>query len=196
MKYRLISLFLILISIIPVYSQWGIKGGLNGDWIKPHFYSDPRLGFHLGVTYDFLLSDKLYLQPGLLFTTLGKNRKTAFNPSAEQGKGFIEIYALEAPLQLSFRPPIGKQANFVLDIGLYVRQGLFGRDHMTYNSENTIKKSPFNQFNRSDVGFNIGAGFLFNRIYTGLIYQQGLTDAEKDGSSQHTSFRLSLGYKL
>ena len=196
MKRKIAALFLILASATPMYSQWGIKGGLNGDWVKPYNDSNPRLGFHLGATYDLLLSDKLYLQPGLLFTTSGENRETAFDPNIKSGKGFTEIYALEAPLKLSFRPPVGKQTNLILDLGLYARYGLFGSDHMTYSSEETIKKSPFETYNRPDAGFNLGAGFNFNRIYTGLMYQQGFSNARKSGSSQHTSFRLSIGYSL
>lgn len=199
MRYKLITLLLILTT--PLYSQWGIKGGLNGDWLKTPIGStgggsyNPRLGFHLGGTYDLFLSNKLYLQPGLLFTTSGSNIETDYDPSIN-GKGFIETYALEAPLKLSFRPPIGKQNHFVLDIGLYAKYGLFGSYHMTYQSEETIKESPFDYYNRFDAGFNIGAGFLFNHIYTGLMYQQGFAGAKKDGSYPYTSFRLSVGYNF
>lgn len=202
MRYSLITLYLILISAIPVYSQWGIKGGLDGDWFKSPNGTDggpgynPRMGFHLGGTYDLLLSDKIYLQPELLFTSSGSSIETAFNPPKEIGKGFVEIYAIEVPLKLSFRPPIGKQSYFVLDLGLYARYGLFGRSHVTYGSEKTVKESPFKDYKRFDAGFNLGIGFQFNRISTGLMYQQGFSGAEKDGSSPHTSFRLSIGYKI
>lgn len=64
--------FLLFFCSLPifVFSQWGIRGGLNFSKFSGSSL-DYKTGFHIGTTYDIVLSKKFYFQPGLSFLSWG-----------------------------------------------------------------------------------------------------------------------------
>jgi hypothetical protein len=189
------NLLLICLLVVPfsVFSQWGIKGGIDYGTITNMEYANYRFGFHVGGTYDVQLSDKFYFQPALLFSM----DNFGFESNQLVLNGTVDRYLLEVPANISYRPSITKKMKFIFDLGVYSKYGLFG-DKEYRLADNTIHKdSSYDAYNRLDIGLNLGTGIDIGRIYAGLDYQYSLTNAEKGISDFHHSlFRISLGYKF
>lgn len=190
---RLIPLLLVLFCSLKAYSQWGVKGGLNysnmtGSHIQKYVY-----GGHVGGAYDMKLSDKWYFSPELLFTSIGCRLQS--DGSILKG-GHVNIYALELPVNFSFRPTIVNNTKLLLDLGLYVRCGLFGNKKYRYHSDPEVSGNPFDAYNRFDTGLNLGLGVQKNRYFGILSFQRGLSYADNGESGYHQGFRLSIGYKF
>lgn len=189
----IIPILLFFLCSFNLYSQWGVKGGVNYTKITGSSLQKYKLFGHIGGTYDVKLSDKWYFQPELLFTSVGCDLKD--DRTILRG-GHINIYALELPLNLSFRPTIAEKMNLLLDFGLYARYGLFGNKTYKYHDSSKIDNSPFDAFNRFDTGVNLGVGLQRNQYYGILSFQRGLSRATKGDSEYHQVFKLSFGYKL
>lgn len=176
-----------------LYSQWGVKGGFTYSTISNMEISKYKPSAHIGVSYDIKLSDKWYIQPDLLFTSVGCKLK---DDGLVLKKGHVYIYALELPVNMSFRPNIANNTNLLIDFGLYARYGLFGNKTYEYYDSPKVDDKPFDAYNRFDIGLNVGLGVQKNRCYGILSFQRGLSHAEKDFGSYHQIFKLSLGYKF
>lgn len=191
---KFIQLLLVLFCSLNAFSQWGVKGGLNYTTIVPSRVCKYTFGGHIGGTYDLKLSNNWYLQPELLFTSIGC--KLGDNGSTLKGE-YINIYALELPVNFSVRPVITNNTKLLFDFGLYARYGLFGHKKYTYYDFPTVSGSPFDAYNRFDTGINLGLGILKNRYFGILSLQRSFSYAEKRGGSDfHQGFRLSIGYKF
>lgn len=190
---KLVLILILLPLSVPLFSQWGIKAGVNNSDLAGHYYdTESVFSFNIGGTYDCQLSGNWYFQPSLLFTSVGFDVK---------GDGFIiksgqvRIHALEVPLNLSFRPKIMNDIKLLADFGLYTRYGLFGNKTYEYYSDTPKDdESPFDAYNRFEIGFNLGAGVQVQQYYGMFSFHRGLSNAEKDISFYHKVFRISLGY--
>ncbi|MDR0611905.1 MAG: PorT family protein [Dysgonamonadaceae bacterium] len=183
--------FLLFFCSLPVFvfSQWGIRGGLNFSKFSGSSL-DYKTGFHIGMTYDIALSKKFYFQPGLSFLSWG----TGFSSRDVTIKeSHVSIYGLELPLTISFRPKISEKMKLIFDTGLYAKYGLFGN----YEYSKTVKGSAFPAYNRFDIGLNLlGVGIEYMQYYINGTCQIGLKDAENDVMSLNQSFRVNLGYQF
>lgn len=182
---------MILLSL-PAFSQWGIVGGVNISKISDSRSVTFMTSGHIGGTYDFKLSKKWYFQPGVLFTSTGFNLKENLVLKG----GHLRIYALELPLNLSFRPLIVNDIEFLLNFGLYTRYGLFGNKKYDYQNLPSIKGDPFDAYNRFEAGLNLGFGLKKNQYSGLLVFQRGLSEAQKDLEDHHQVIKLSLGYNF
>ncbi len=181
------------IPFSSISAQWSINGGCDFSSLTNCMESKIQTGFHVGTAYDIHLISSFHFQPGLLFTSNGFNFQTPF--SFEKKKS-VKMYALEAPLNFSFRPKLKKDFRLITDLGLYMRYGLFGNKEFKYVDE-TIKESSFVAYNRPDIGLNCGLGFGYKRIALIGSYQFGLTNAEKEISGmRHKKIRITLRYLL
>lgn len=191
---RKLLFFLILLPLsTPLYSQWGIKGGINSADIKGTYYATEGIvTLNFGVTYDYQLSNNWYFQPSLLFTTVGFNIEES-NSVIKNGQ--VKIHAFEIPFNLSYRPKIYGNTRLITDFGLFGRYGLFGKLTYEYQTEiSSVDENPFNVYNRFDMGINLGVGLQIKQYYGIISYHRGLTNAEKDVGYYHEVFRFSLGY--
>lgn len=193
MKKVVLPFVILLLSSLNTYSQWGAKGGLNYSTITDHSLSKYVLFGHIGGTYEIKLSDNWYIQPELLFTAIGCNLK---DDGSVVKDGHVNIYALEVPINLSFRPEISNKLDLIIDFGLYTRYGLFGNKKYNYYEVKKVDESPFDAYNRFDTGFNLGLGLQKNHYYGILGFQRGFSHAEKDIDGVHQVFKLSFGYKF
>lgn len=189
---------LVLILILfplsnPLFSQWGIKGGVSStDLAGPYYTTESVISLNFGGTYDYQLSDNWYFQPSLLFNTVGFD---IGDDNFVIKNGQVRIHALEIPLNLSFRPKILNQAKLLTDFGLYGRYGLFGDLIYEYHSDTPKSdRSPFDAYNRFDMGFNLGIGLQLQQYYGMLSFHRGLSNAEKDIRYYHKVFRINIGY--
>lgn len=189
---KIIPILLLFFCSLNAYSQWGIKAGLNYSTITGGSLYDYRFSGHIGGTYDLKLSEKWYFQPELLFTSIGSDLK---DDGLVLKGGHVDIYALELPLNFSFRPVIGNDLKLLLDFGLYARLGLFGNKTYKYYESPKVDDSPFDAYNRFDTGINLGVGIQKSHYYGIIAFQRGISHAEK-GGGYHQVFKFSIGYKF
>jgi hypothetical protein len=196
MKTKLVTFLLFIVITTPAFSQWGIKGGLNYSDIAQYQDASYRLGAHLGITFDKALSANWYFQPGLLFTSYGTNLKAIPNFAKS---GHVVLYGFEVPLNFSFRPSIGNNLKLLTEVGLYARYGLFGQKKYVYEAvtgAGTVNESPFDAYNRFDLGANLGIGIQKGSYSVSAAYLVGLPSAQKGMGLPHQMFRVSLGYQF
>lgn len=212
--------FLILTVLLSIssYAQFGLKGGVDYGSVAGRDATSYRWGFHGGMTYDFQVSEMMYIQPGALLS---------FHSFGFKERNFIKggktnKLNLEMPILVSFRPQIDNHGTkLVIDFGPYIKYGIAGDKNILLQNlsagaleingsfyddsysqnkptpaDGTDSKSTF-EFNRLDVGLTAGIGIEVMNIFGGISYQYGLTEAEKKNSDTHNSiFRFSLGYKF
>ncbi len=118
--------FLILIASLSIsaYSQVGIKAGADYGTLSGHDAATYRWGFHAGLTYDFQLSEKFYIQPGLL----GSLHSFGFKEKDFIVNGKVNKFSVEVPVNVSFRPQISYlyKTKLVIDFGPYFKYGFAG----------------------------------------------------------------------
>ncbi|MDH6309736.1 hypothetical protein M2451_002080 [Dysgonomonas sp. PFB1-18] len=188
-----ILLYLFILVPFALYAQWGVKGGLDYCTLVKHDLSNYRLGFHIGPTYDFYLSEKIYLQPSVLFSYF----QFGFESDEYIVKGSVERYNLEIPVNLSFRQPLSENTKLIIDLGPYLKCGLFGDSNYDYKNNTINEFSTYDIYSRFEFGLNVGGGIEIDKIYAGLAYQYGLTGATgKNSRVNNQLFRFSLGYKF
>lgn len=194
MKF-LYSFLFFCVFTLPAFSQFGVKGGVNStDLAGYNNVTENTVSVHLGGTYDYQLSNNWFFQPALLYTTVGFKLKDDKRLIKD---GQVKIHALEMPLNFSFRPVINNNAKLLTDLGLYTRYGLFGNKMYEYYPDNhtpKVDESPFDAYNRFDIGVNLGIGLQIQQYYGKLSFHRGLSNAEKEISVYHEVFRVSIGY--
>mgnify|MGYP003120202355 FL=1 len=78
LKGFLVLLFVAFVTQAQAQLKYGVKAGLNINNISQNyansddeFETNARLGYHIGATVDYTLSDVISLQSGLLLTSKG-----------------------------------------------------------------------------------------------------------------------------
>lgn len=148
----------------------GIRGGLNFDNIKLDQSSNERyqvsyergMGFHFGLTSQVQLFN-LFVQPELLFSTL-KNDVTMDdiqdNGLAEVGKqtfNKLDIPILGGLKFGNFKIGVGPVASIIL------------------SSKSDLLDEYKMQHNRATIGYQIGAGFDFDKFNLEMRYEGNLS---------------------
>ena len=186
-------------------AEFGIKGGINssnfsGDTEGVDF--KPRVGFNVGAFAAIKLSEKITLQPEILFSTQGAK---AENVSADvNGVNYtadIEFNLSYINVPVMFKYYVADKFN--LEAGPQIG--------FLTSAETSTKVDGFNQtvdqdakdyFESVDFGFNLGAGYDFtNKISAGIRYNIGLSNVWKtqpgdNSESQNSVLSLSVGYKF
>lgn len=207
MKKNILSLLLVLAFGFS-YAQkaeFGIKGGLNisnfsGDTGGIDFKSS--VGFNVGAFAAIKLSEKITLQPELLYSLQGAK---AVNVEAQNGgllyTGDIKfnLSYINIPLMVKyyvadkFNLEVGPQIGFLTSAKTSTKLDGFSQ---------TVNQDIKDSFESLDFGLNFGVGYDFTKnIFAGIRYNLGLANIAKtqpgDNSKIHNSvFSLSLGYKF
>ena len=172
----------------------GVRAGLN--MAKYSFKdagsvdSDPRTSFHVAVTDQILLFNKLplYLETGLAYSSRGgKVEGMKFQPSYLQIPVLINYHFNLN--NFSIQPFAGAYYGF--GIGGKAKQG--GEKEDIFGDDGALK--------RSDVGVRVGVGFTWKHIYLGAGYDIGCMDLSKDNAFgdakiRNNCFTISVGYNF
>lgn len=190
-EQRCVLVIVGLALTITSYAQWNIKGGLDLSSLTSSSDVKSEMGFHLGVGYDVPLSSKFYFQPGILFASNGFD----FKSTCIVEKASVSMYALEIPLDFSFRPQISNNIKLVTEFGMFVRYGLFGNKKYIFTDSEMLKESSFQTYNRFDTGANLGIGLAYDNLALICFYQFGFLNVEKAiDKLKHKKIRLSINY--
>ena len=150
----------------PVF-QIGIKGGANISTISGIAQIDYMIdevitivesifGFHIGVVGQYNLSNGLFIQPEILYSSQG------CKVDGEVTRlGYIKI-----PVHLGYKIPINNNFDITLGAGLYYAHGVHGN----------LEDITFEIFDRVDFGMSFLWGVQFNKMQLAMGYDLGLTD--------------------
>ncbi|MEO0331423.1 MAG: porin family protein [Bacteroidota bacterium] len=205
-----------LVTISVSYAQIGIgiKGGGNvarcigGGCDDEDIESLAKLGYHVGLVGNIIISQRFDLQVEVLYSTQGA-RSDPFtiesdNPDTDGipvKEVIIRNNYLNLPVMLKFYP---------LD-KLYIHAGLYLGLLLESTSETVfpqIQSVPGGSlisdtkdlFNDLDLGIGGGIGYNFGyRLTAEARYQYGLSDTSAETSeaiSRNTLFQLSLLYRI
>ena len=186
-------------------AEFGIKGGLNssnfsGDTEGADFKS--RVGFNIGAFAAIKLSEKITLQPEILFSTQGAkadNVVVPYNDVYYTADVKFNLSYINVPVMIKyyvsdkFNLEVGPQIGFLTSAKTSTK--VVG---ISQTSEQDAKDS----FESVDFGLNFGAGYDFTEnVFAGIRYNLGLANIAKtqsgDNSKIHNNvFSLSVGYKF
>ncbi|MFV8364189.1 porin family protein [Flavobacterium sp. ZT3P35] len=184
-------------------TKFGVKGGLNlatfsGDTDGLDLKS--KAGLNVGGFVEVKLSDKLALQPELLFSMQGTNIDEFEFSDGNQTfvvDASIKMSYINVPIMLKyyaaekFNLEVGPQVGFLLSAKTVAKAN--GNE-----AEDDVKDS----FESVDFGLNFGLGYDFTKnIAAGARYNVGLANIGKtepgdDSKITNSVFSLSLAYKF
>ncbi len=205
-KIILSSLFVLSVSF--TYAQkakFGIKGGLNssnfsGDTGGIDFKS--RIGFNVGAFAAIKLSEKITLQPEILYSTQGAkavNVSALYDDVIYTGDVKFNLSYINVPVMIKyyvadkFNLEAGPQIGFLTSAKTSTKLD---------GSSQTVDEDIKDSFESVDFGLNFGAGYDFTKnVSAGIRYNLGLSNIFKtengdDSKTQNSVFSLSVGYKF
>jgi len=186
-------------------AEFGIKGGLNssnfsGDTEGVDFKS--RVGFNVGAFAAIKLSEKITLQPEILFSTQGAKAENVtadvngvnYTADIEFNLSYINVPVMfKYYVADKFNLEAGPQIGFLTSAETSTKVDGFNQ---------TVDQDAKDYFESVDFGFNLGAGYDFtNKISAGIRYNIGLSNVWKtqpgdNSESQNSVLSLSVGYKF
>jgi len=171
-------------SAFPVHI--GIKGGSNYSElpVSKGFNSEYAAGYFGGVMARFDYK-RFYIQNEILYSEKSsKIEKTTLMDSKNAKWRSIEI-----PLVIGYK---------VVDLAaLNVR--VFGGGVYSYVLDENFSslnqlKTAYTKFDKSNIGYQVGAGVEFWKFTLDFTYQGGLNNVSKSFSSKPNSFNVGVGY--
>ena len=172
------NLFLIIaIAVLTVSTslaqgefRFGIKGGLNlasigGDaYVTGTSGFDSRTSFHIGGLAEIPISDKISVQPEVLYSAQGSK----FNFGFSTGSSDIKLDYLNIPIMGKYHVLAGLSGELGPVIGVLVKAD---------GASGDIKDS----FKKTDIGVAIGATYrLPFGLFGSLRYNKGVTNINDD----------------
>ena len=208
---KLFTLILLLSLSLGAWAQQfeknilGIRGGINvakeiAEVGSISQDTDTRIGFHLGITDQILLSDRLpfYLEVGLGVSQLGG-----------EGDGVVDrpLY-IQIPVLVNYHFQLGQGFGIQPFAGVYYGLGVTGKSEADGIKSDMFGGEGF--MRRSDFGIRLGAGMTYNRFYFGLQYDFGCLNIVKDDignifdqefgfgklKGRNRCFSISVGYNF
>ena len=209
-NYLLRSFLLIALLAISLEMQaqvkYAVKVGVNMGEIKHipkgefFIYTDTKkqLGYHFGVTVDWMLKDKIGFQTGFMFYRKGydtdfNKRRYYLGPATivdfvgVEGEEKFTTNYLEVPLNFTY-----KIKDFQIYTGGYIARGISGKRQWDFSSvsgefsgendfkpvleevkEGELTADEF-AFYAFDYGLNFGAGYQIGPILFNFGYSLGL----------------------
>lgn len=187
-KYLLSAVLLIAVSIsAKAQFSLGVKGGVNFSKIGSDNFNDKNLtGYQAGLFAR--VGNGVYLQPELYLSGTGGKFESNDNNTAFSGK--VRFTNLNVPLLVgkSFGQ---KDLNFRIMAGPIYTYTL---DQSTSVSNNV--GNAFSDFNKSNIGFQAGAGVDIGSITADLRYEGGLTKVSDSFAKRQNLWALSVGFKI
>lgn len=217
LKTSLLAIFLLIGVVANAQEQpltFGVKAGMNlsnlsGDGVEG---TDAKVGFNVGLTVDYALTQDLFLMSGLEFTT--KGAKASFSDSYEGVNAEMNITInsmyLQLPVHAGYKFDVSEGMKLNLHAGPYVAYGIGGKSKTKIKGDiagrdiNLEPEGDVDMFgdkgmaNRFDFGLGLGVGAEFGKFGVGLGYDLGLTNIAKDSKEKVRNMNayLTVGYKF
>ena len=184
---KIVLVFTLFLTVWQLTAQdfgFGVKGGINVASIGGNTYTGlggltSKVSFHLGGVVEIPFSDKIAVQPELLYSSQGS--------SWDFGTG-------DSNLKLDYInvPVMGKY---------YIFKGLSAEAGPLVGFLIASNEDDDDRFKKLDVGIAIGASYRLNEnIFFGLRYNKGIANINgedfNDLKSQNNVFQIFAGYSF
>lgn len=182
----------------------GPKVGMGGSWVSKSKIGDEKtatlLSYQFGVVGKFGLTERLSIQPELVYSRKGNKVKTEGTNFDYTGKTFADYLGIPILAKFSFI----KIGNFRFhgSGGIYNNISLSHKTETIY-SDQTYEHEVETEFYKTvDFGFSFGGGAeyeLDNGLLVGeLLIEHGVVDMYTDdvstGSNRNTSVSIAVTY--
>jgi opacity protein-like surface antigen len=171
--------------------SFGVKGGLNISSVtntqEYGISSSSLAGFYFGVLTEFMLVDKLSIQPEVLYSAQGVKLKF------DGEEGDLKLAYILIPVMFKYYVADG----FSLELGPQI--GFLTSAKVKSAGETIDMKD---EVKSTDFGINFGVEYnITSNFFLGARYNLGLTRIQKDlfpgdSESKNSVFQISVGYKF
>jgi hypothetical protein len=223
LKLSFLSFFLLVGT--SVFSQsspfrFGVNAGVNMSdamiGTAKTNGSSFRVGYQIGATVDYAISQKFTILSGVYFITKGSKIEdldyTSYIGGIPDFTHKFEQQYLQSPLYGAYKLHLSDDLNVRFGIGPYFAYGIGGKTKKILNGSiwgdgtseheyKTFEKSEEHEYYKELKRFDFGLGALVNLEYKkfnlNISYDQGLLDIAKDTGYEHRNYSLtfSIGYK-
>jgi hypothetical protein len=184
-------LFILSFNFIMSQNRFGVFGGVNNSVISDGFfkktYVENGFGLHLGVLYEYGLSEKIVFRPKIVYSQQGDRKKTS--------NSFIDSDDIDYKLDY---------INIPLNFKFFQKPYIIAGPQIGYLLSTDKQSADYGDVkSKVDYGLNLGVGYDINNFFIELNLYQGmntLVEIEEvftqsvavDG--KNTVLQLSFGY--
>ena len=218
-KLILIPLMLVIFSV--AHAQiYGIRAGLNlsnvhlkydNTVLSEDFKMNP--GFLLGPTADFLLSDYLSIETGILLSTKGfkTSEKESYQNETMEYKSKLNLLYIDIPVALKGRISLSDNIDLFVSAGPNIGFGVSGKSksEFIYNGETETSEENVewgtdpkkSMLKRPEFGLVMGIGIEYEAYQFGIFYNIGLTNIAATSADDATKLKnrvlnISANYRF
>jgi len=206
-----LALIIALVSVYITNAQnisYAAKAGLNYGITKSSNTDynnkfDPILATHFGVATEFFISDVFAIQPEILFSTSGSQRKgteTILLVATDYDvKSTVRYLTVPVMAKYYFTNELSLDAG--LSIGFLMAAKIDGNikigDRVVTDYDNKDIKDKYQD---TDIGLGFGASYkMESGLFVSTRYNLGLTDIQAEESNNDTTlknnvFQFSVGF--
>ncbi len=183
--------------------------------IKPRYSAKSGLNLGILVNVPISANNRWNFQPGILFMEKGRkfymknDTLTSIITDTISAAHTLGVNYIDIPLNLTYKLPLSKKANFFLSAGPYISFFYSGKqkNETRIYSSNSFKDEEvrlesgkdMNKFKTFDAGWNARGGFEIGNVILSGFMSEGLTSfytASYDGKFRHQVRGASLGIWL
>ncbi|WP_185155705.1 porin family protein [Dysgonomonas sp. 521] len=206
--------FLLLISTITSgqnnVAVFGVRAGINFSGTDNAPDAKTKVGFNIGITTDFRLSDKMYLLTGLEYTVKGA-KSESFIPAGDDNWGVHhddhtftskeKLGYLQLPFHVGYLWPINRDIRLMFHAGPYIAYAMNGKINRKSLYDDGRKEEETIDFfgvgvSKFDWGLGGGINLEYERYVLGLGYDRGLRNYTPDynDKARTRNMYITLGY--
>ena len=182
---------------VSAQTQFGVTAGLNMANLSASEKYDEidglKMGVHVGISADVLLSDAMSLKTGAFFSMKGAE-ETIDVPFLGPVTGTYRLSYIEIPMDLSFA--VSDQMSLIA--GPYM--GFLMGAELEFSGAGAIAANNAGKFDiednvaSMDFGINLGASFAVTEVISiNAGYQIGLTELDVDGNVDSKNTNIHIG---
>ncbi len=192
MKKYLLSAALLIIVSISAHAQFslGVKGGVNFSKITTDNLNESTVaGYQAGLFGR--VGTGVYVQPELYLSSKGGKFNSSNNGTNYSGD--VKFTTLNVPLlvgtaigddDLNFRIMGGPIYSYIMD------------QSKNFSANFSGAYVDFGNYNKSTLGYQVGAGVDIGAITADLRYEGGLTKLNQNYGQRQNLWALSIGFKF
>ena len=187
MKKYLLSAALLIVVSISAKAQFslGVKGGIDFSKISTDNLKESSItGYQVGAFAR--VGSALYLQPELYVSSAGGKFESTDNTASAK----VRFTNLNVPLLVGHTFGT-KDLNLRVMVGPVYTYALSTNESFSENLD-----AAYHDFNKSNVGFQAGAGVDISGITADLRYEGGLSKINSNFNQRQNLWALSVGFKI
>ena len=193
------------------YAQEGLSFGVKAGVNLSNFYGsnytdelDSKLGFQIGLTAEYGITNNLFLGSGLEFTTKGS--RFVMDIGSIEHKTVTTPMYLQLPIHIGYKFEVANGINLLAEAGPYVAFGIGGKSKLTISGNDDPTKDDF--FGSEDDGgakrfdFGVGGaiGAEFGQIVVKIGSDLGLVNMNRSDlkllETKTLNLFLTVGFKF